>query len=105
MRVMYEILDSRAFGEFCCVSTPDDVPDGDTIGRFRNLLTKHGLQKKIFDLVLEILTERGLILKKGTIVDSTFIEAPLSTKNREKKRDPEAHSTKKGNTSKIVRSL
>ena len=98
MRVMYEILDSRAFGEFCCVSTPDDVPDGDTIGRFRNLLTRHGLQKKIFDLVLEILTERGLILKKGTIVDSTFIEAPSSTKNKEKKRDPEAHSTKKGNT-------
>ena len=64
MKVMYEILDSRAFGEFCCVSIPDDVPDGDTIGRFRNLLTKYGLQKKIFDLVLEILTERGLILKK-----------------------------------------
>ena len=49
-------------------------------------------------MVLEILTERGLILKKGTIVDSTFIEAPSSTKNKEKKRDPEAHSTKKGNT-------
>lgn len=42
--------------------------------------------------------ERGLILKKGTIVDSTFIESPSSTKNREKKRDPEAHSAKKGNT-------
>ena len=37
-------------------------------------------------------------LKKGTIVDSTFIESPSSTKNREKKRDPEAHSAKKGNT-------
>ena len=98
MKVMYEILDSRAFGEFCCVSTPDDVPDGDTIGRFRNLLIRNELQKKIFDLVLEILTERGLILKKGTIVDSTFIEAPSSTKNKKKKRNPEAHSAKKGNT-------
>ena len=44
------------------------------------------------------LTERNLILKKGTIVDSTFIEAPSSTKNKDKKRDPEAHSAKKGNT-------
>ncbi len=44
-----------------------------------------------------ILTERGLILKKGTIVDSTIISAPSSTKNKEKQRDPEAHSTKKGN--------
>ena len=61
-------------------------------------MTRYGSQKKIFDMVLEILTERGLILKKGTIVDSTFIEAPSSTKNKEKKRDPEAQSTKKGNT-------
>lgn len=67
MKVMYKILYNRAFGEFCCVSTPDDVPDGDTIGRFRNLLIKHELQKKILDLVLEILIERGLILKKETI--------------------------------------
>lgn len=40
----------------------------------------------------------GLILKKGTIVDSTIIAAPSSIKNEEKKRDPEAHQVKKGNT-------
>ena len=37
--------------------------------------------------------ERALILKKGTIVDSTLIAAPSSTKNQKKKRDPEAHDT------------
>ena len=37
------------------------------------------------------------MLKKGTIVDSTLIAAPSSTKNKEKQRDPEAHSVKKGN--------
>ena len=42
--------------------------------------------------------ERGLILKKGTIVDSTIISAPSSTKNKEKKRNPDAHQVKKGNT-------
>ena len=98
MKVMYEILDSRAFTEFCCINSPDEVPDGDTIGRFRNLLNKHGLQQTIFETVVDLLLKRGLLLKKGTIVDSTFIEAPSSTKNKEKKRDPEAHSTKKGNT-------
>ena len=98
MKVMYEILDSRAFTEFCCINSPDEVPDGDTIGRFRNLLNKYGLQQTIFETVVELLLQRGLILKKGTIVDSTFIEAPSSTKNKEKKRDPEAHSAKKGNT-------
>ena len=41
------------------------------------------------------MTDRGLILKKGTIVDSTIISALSSTKNKEKKRDPDAHSVKK----------
>lgn len=98
MKVMYEILDSRAFTEFCCINSPDEVPDGDTIGRFRNMLNRHGLQQTIFETVVDLLLKRGLLLKKGTIVDSTFIEAPSSTKNKEKKRDPEAHSAKKGNT-------
>ena len=98
MAVMNEVIDSRAFSDFCGINSPDEVPNGDTIGRFRNILTENGLQKKIYARVVEILTERKLILKKGTIVDSTFIESPSSTKNKEKKRDPEAHSGKKGNT-------
>ena len=56
------------------------------------------MQKKNFDEIVNLITERGLILKRGTIVDSTFIEAPSSTKNQKKERDPEAHSAKKGNT-------
>lgn len=98
MKAMNEVIDSRAFTAFCCINSPDEVPDGDTIGRFRALLTKHNLQEKIFKEVVNQLEKRGLILKKGTIVDSTFIEAPSSTKNRKKERDPEAHSAKKGNT-------
>ncbi len=98
MKAMNEVIDSRAFTAFCCINSPDEVPDGDTIGRFRALLTKHNLQEKIFKEVVNQLEKRGLILKKGTIVDSTFIEAPSSTKNRKKERDSEAHSAKKGNT-------
>lgn len=93
-----EVIDSRAFSEFCSVDSSNQVPDGDTLGRFRNLLTRNGLQEKLFSQVAEMLQKRGLLLKKGTIVDSTLISAPSSTKNREKQRDPEAHSTKKGNT-------
>ena len=92
-----EVIDSRAFSDFCSVESSNQVPDGDTLGRFRNLLIKNGLQEKLFTQVLSLLTERGLILKKGTIVDSTIIAAPSSTKNVEKQRDPDAHQTKKGN--------
>lgn len=92
-----ETIDSRAFSEFCGVDSSNQIPDGDTLGRFRNLLIRNGLQEKLFQQVVELLQEKKLILKKGTIVDSTLISAPSSTKNREKKRDPDAHSTKKGN--------
>ena len=37
------------------------------------------------------------MMRGGSIVDATLISAPSSTKNKEKKRDPEMHSAKKGN--------
>lgn len=92
-----EIIDSRAFSDFCEVESSNQIPDGDTIGRFRNLLIKNHIHEQFFAVVVKTLTDRGLILKKGTIVDSTIISAPSSTKNKEKKRDPDAHSVKKGN--------
>lgn len=97
MGTVAEVLDSRAFSEFCGVDSGNQVPDGDTLGRFRNLLEEHGLQQQFFAQVLTTLMERGLILKKGTIVDSTIIAAPSSTKNQKKERDPDAHQVKKGN--------
>ena len=93
---MNEIIDSRAFSDFCGIESSNQVPDGDTIGRFRNLLIDNGIHEKFFALVVETLKKRGLLLKKGTIVDSTIIEAPSSTKNKDKQRDPDAHSVKKG---------
>jgi IS5 family transposase len=98
MGTMTEVIDSRAFSEFCGVDSSNQVPDGDTIGRFRALLVEHGLQERLFGQVVSLLETRGLILKKGSIVDSSIISSPPSTKNREKQRDPEAHQTKKGNT-------
>ncbi len=92
-----EIIDSRAFSDFCEVESGNQIPDGDTIGRFRNLLIQNHIHEQFFTLVVKTLTDRGLLLKKGTIVDSTIISAPSSTKNEKKQRDPDAHSTKKGN--------
>ncbi len=78
------------------MESSNQIPDGDTLGRFRNLLVKNELQEKLFSQVVEQLTAKGLILKKGTIVDSTIIAAPTSTKNKELKRDSEAHQTRRG---------
>ena len=97
MTAKNEIIDSRAFSDFCGVDSSNQVPDGDTIGRFRNILKSNGMQDKLFDDVVRILESEGLILHRGTIVDSTLIASPSSTKNKKKSRDPEAHQSKKGN--------
>lgn len=98
MSAMGEVIDSRAFSDFCGVESSNQVPDRDTIGRFRALLVAHRLQEKLFTQVVELLPAKGLILKKGTIVDSSIISASSSTKNKEKQRGPNAHQAKKGNT-------
>jgi IS5 family transposase len=47
--------------------------------------------------VNRVLKEKGILLETWTIMDATIIDAPTSTKNKEWKRDPEMHSTKKWN--------
>jgi IS5 family transposase len=92
------LYDSESIRRFARIELGlDVVPDETTILRFRHLLEKHGLTAKIFDLVKELLTEKRLLLKSGTIVDATIIAAPSSTKNANGTRDPEMKQTRKGN--------
>lgn len=97
MATVAEVIDSRSFSEFCYITSSNQVPDGDTLGRFRYLLEQNNLQQQFFGQVVDRLRNQGLLLKKGTIVDSTIISSPSSTKNQSKQRDMEAHQTKKGN--------
>ena len=75
----------------------DRIPDETTILNFRRLLEKHELAGGILQVINGYLGDRGLLLRQGTVVDATIIQAPSSTKNKEGKRDPEMHQTKKGN--------
>lgn len=75
----------------------DALPDESTILRFRHLLERHNLAERLFAEVRELLTERGLMVRQGTIVDATLIAAPPSTKNQSKTRDPAMSQTRKGN--------
>ena len=76
----------------------DKVPDESTILRFRHLLEEHRLTEAIFKAVKDLLAQRRLLLRVGTIVDATIIAAPSSTKNATRTRDPEMQQTRKGNT-------
>ncbi|WP_284358297.1 IS5 family transposase, partial [Pseudomonas syringae] len=75
----------------------DRIPDETTILNFRRLLEKHELAGGILQVINGYLGDRGLMLRQGTVVDATIIHAPSSTKNKDGKRDPEMHQTKKGN--------
>jgi len=75
----------------------EPVPDETTVCKFRHLLEEHQLGGQMLEAVNLHLQSRGVRITTGTIVDATIIHAPSSTKNREQKRDPEMHQTKKGN--------
>jgi IS5 family transposase len=73
------------------------APDAATLLKFRRLLERHELTRQLFGSVNEQLSRVGLLMREGTMVDATLIDAPSSTKNADKARDPEMHQTRKGN--------
>src|SRR6056300_1706598 len=90
---LYEIASMRLFAG---LSLDKPIPDHTTIMNLRHLLERKKLARKIFREVNQWLTDAGVLLKEGTLVDATIIEAPTSTKNKSGERDPEMHQTKKG---------
>jgi IS5 family transposase len=91
---LYEITPMRVFAG---LSLTKPIPDETTILNFRHLLEANELAPEMLGRVNAYLGRKGLLLKRGSIVDATIIAAPSSTKNAEGERDPEMHQTKKGN--------
>lgn len=92
---LYDRLSFQKFLGFDCFG--DAIPDESSICRFRHLLEAQGLSKRILSIVNSHLSKHGLVLKEGTIVDATLLQAPVSKKNAKKERDPEMSSTRKNN--------
>jgi IS5 family transposase len=92
---LYDVISMREFVGIDLGREP--APDETTILRFRHLLEKRSLGKRLFEEVGRHLQDQGLKLATGTIVDATIISAPSSTKNKMGERDPEMKQTRKGN--------
>lgn len=90
---LYEIASLRSFAG---LKLSEPIPDETTILNFRHLLEEYDLAEDILKQVNAHLVRKGLLLKRGSIVDATIIAAPSSTKNAEGQRDPEMHQTRKG---------
>ena len=92
------LYDSQAMRRFVGIDLGrEPAPDETTVCRFRHLLEEHDLGRPLFEEVQRHLAAKGLKVATGTIVGATIINAPASTKNADKARDPEMHQTKKGN--------
>lgn len=93
------LYDSSAMQRFASLELGRDaIPDETTILHFRHLLERHNLTQQLFDAVRDLLQDKGILVKSGTITDATIIHASSSTKNRDQARDGEMSSTKKGST-------
>ena len=92
------LYDSEAMRRFAGIDLGQEAaPDETTVCKFRHLLERNGMGKTLLTAINRYLHENGIKVAKGTIVDATIISAPSSTKNKDGKRDPEMHQTKKGN--------
>ena len=96
---LYEITSLRTFAG---LELTGPIPDETTILNFRHLLEEYDLAEDILKQINALLARKGLLLKRGSIVDATIIAAPSSTKNAQGTRDPEMvgsmlPTTKKGN--------
>jgi IS5 family transposase len=92
------LYDSTAMRHFVGLDLGQSpAPDETTICRFRHLLERNKLGEALFEYVIEYLEANGIKVGKGTIVDATLISAAPSTKNKDRRRDPDMHQTKKGN--------
>ena len=91
------LYDSASLRRFVGIDLgKEPVPDATTMLKFRRLLNDNKLGEQMFAKVGQVLQASGFKLKTGTIVDATIIGAPSSTKNKERKRDPEMHQSRKG---------
>jgi IS5 family transposase len=97
-------LDDRfSFRRFVKLSVSEKAPDHSTFSRFREQLIVYGVHDQLFKELDRQLEGKGLMLKKGTLVDATVIEAAPKKPNQnadgtagKSDNDPNADWTKKG---------
>jgi IS5 family transposase len=104
-RLEEALSDTLSFRRFVGLGLDDGTPDHSTISRFRTALRQHKLDEALFDEVTAQLDRRGLILKRGTLLDATIVEAQARKASYEEGAgakstvDPDADWTRKGGTS------
>lgn len=82
-KMEFSILDRLSFMRFLGLTLSDKVPDAKTIWLFREHLTQKNMEKELFELFLDELKKKGLLLHEGKMVDASFVEVPIQRNSRE----------------------
>ena len=69
------LADRLSFRRFVGLPLDGGVPDETTLCRFRNELGRRGLTERLLAAVDAQLVARGLVLKRGTLIDASLVEA------------------------------
>jgi len=101
------LIDRLSFQRFLGISFEEEIPDFTTIWRFRERLIKANILDKIFNHIVEMLEERNVILRRGTIIDASIIQTSrkfpkkeddkVEEKESSSQQDRDAQFTRKGN--------
>ena len=77
-KTVAEVIDSRAFSDFCGVDSSNQEPSGDTLGRFRNLLIRNGMQELLFKQVVAMLTDCRWPEQNAQVISEQFLSIIVS---------------------------
>ena len=95
--------DRLSFRRFVGLGLDEGSPDHSTLSRFRKALRERGLDKSLFEEIERQLGARGLLVKSGTLMDATLVEAavkkPAAPAGSKSATDPDADWTRKGSKS------
>lgn len=79
----YQIVDRMSFQRFLKIQSTKGIPDQKTIWLFREQVKELGLIDELFDMFVQKLRERSLIVNSGKIVDASIVHAPMQRNTRE----------------------
>jgi IS5 family transposase len=79
----FQINDRLTFMRFLGLGIGNTIPDQNTIWLFRENLIKKGVIEKLFNKFESMLDQEGFLIKEGSIIDATIVEAPKQRNMRD----------------------
>lgn len=91
-----QVRDRLSFMRFVGLGLSDAVPDETALVRFRQRLREAGLDERLLQLLNARLLQQGLVLRRGTLIDASFVAAASSQDPQARDLGGARHEGKRG---------